>query len=39
MRIKRKVWMNKGNGQKLITIPKDSNISEGDYVWLEKVQK
>lgn len=38
MKIKRKVWVNKGNNQKLITIPKDSNIEEGDYVWIEKIQ-
>ncbi len=38
MRIKRKVWVNKGNGQKLITIPHDSDIERGDYVWLEKVK-
>lgn len=38
MKIKRKVWKNKGNNQKLATIPKDSNIEEGDYVWIEKVK-
>jgi len=38
MKIKRKVWINKGNGQKLITIPKDSNIENGDSVWIEKVE-
>lgn len=37
MRIKRKVWVNKGNSQKLITVPFDSDIEGGDYVWLEKV--
>lgn len=37
MKIKRKVWINRGNGQKLITIPKDSNINSGDEVWIEKV--
>jgi len=36
MRMKRKVWKNKNNNQKLITIPKDSDITEGDYVWIEK---
>ncbi len=38
MKIKRKVWINKSNGQKLITIPADSNIEKGDYVWIEKVK-
>ncbi len=38
MRIKRKVWVNKGNGQKLITIPFDSDIESGDYVRIEKVK-
>ena len=38
MKLKRKVWENKGNGQKLITIPKDCNIVEGDYVWVEKCE-
>jgi len=36
MRMKRKVWRNKSNNQKLITIPKDSDIEDGDYVWIEK---
>lgn len=27
-----KVWKNKAANQKLVTIPKDSNIEEGDYV-------
>ena len=36
MRMKRKVWKNKSNGQKLVTIPKDSDIQDGDYVWIEK---
>jgi len=39
MKIKRKVWVNKANGQKLITIPYDSNIEKGDYVWIEKATK
>jgi hypothetical protein len=34
----RKVWENKGNKQKLLTIPKNSNISTGDFVKLEKVE-
>jgi len=33
----KKVWMNKTNGQKLVTIPKDSDIVEGDNVKIEKV--
>jgi len=36
MRMKRKVWKNKGNNQKLVTIPKDSDVEAGDYVWIEK---
>ena len=39
MRIKRKVWKNKGNGQKLVTIPKDSDVEAGDWVWIEKIKK
>lgn len=37
MRIKRKVWVNKSNGQKLVTVPKDSDIDKGDFVWIEKI--
>lgn len=33
-----KVWKNKGNQQKLITIPKDCKIKEGDYVRIEKIK-
>jgi len=33
-----RVWKNKTNNQKLITIPKDSGIEEGDYVKIEKVE-
>lgn len=36
-RIIKKVWVNKSNKQKLITIPKDSEIQEGDYVEIKKV--
>jgi len=36
-KIIKKVWRNKGNGQKLITIPKSSNIKEGDYVEIKLV--
>ncbi len=31
-----KVWKNKGANQKLVTIPKDSDIEEGDYVQVIK---
>lgn len=27
-----KVWVNKSNGQKLVTIPKNSDIEDQDYV-------
>lgn len=37
MRIKRKIWENRGNGQKLVTIPKDSDLNPGDEVWIEEV--
>lgn len=33
-----KVWRNKGNNQLLVTIPKDSNIKEGDNVKIEVVK-
>jgi len=33
-----KVWKNKFNNQKLVTIPKDSRIEDGDYVKIEKVK-
>jgi len=33
-----KVWRNKGNNQKLVTIPKNSKINEGDYVEIRKVK-
>jgi hypothetical protein len=36
MKIKRLVWKNKTNNQKLVTIPKYSNIEAGEYVWIEK---
>ena len=38
MKFKRKVWKNKGNNQKLVTIPKDSDVEEGDSVWIEKIE-
>jgi len=39
MRIKRIVWKNKTNGQKLVTVPKDSDIEAGEYVWIEKAKE
>ena len=33
-----RVWRNKKNNQKLITIPKECNIQEGDYVEVKKVR-
>ncbi len=33
-----KVWKNKLNNQKLITIPASSDIEEGDYVVIKKVE-
>ena len=33
-----KVWRNKKNNQKLVTIPKDSKINPGDYVKIIKVE-
>jgi len=33
-----KVWKNKAKNQKLITIPKDCEIQEGDYVEVKKVK-
>ena len=32
-----KVFINISNGQKLVTIPKDSGIEDGDFVKIEKV--
>ena len=32
-----KVWKNKKNQQKLVTVPKECGINEGDYVEIEKV--
>ncbi len=37
-RIIKKVWKNKSNNQKLVTIPKDSEIEEGDFVEIKKVE-
>lgn len=33
-----KVWRNKSNQQKLVTIPKECKIKEGDYVEIKKVK-
>ena len=33
-----KVWKNKIRDQKLVTVPKDCNINEGDYVELVKIK-
>ena len=33
-----KVWKNKGANQKLVTIPKNCDIEEGDYIRIEKVE-
>lgn len=32
------VWKNKYNGQKMITIPKDCDIQEGEYVEVKRVK-
>jgi len=34
-----KVWENKTNKQKLITIPAKSNIKVGDYITIKKVEE
>ena len=34
----RQVWSNKLNNQKLVTIPKKSNIKKGDYVEIKKLK-
>jgi len=33
-----KVWVNKANQQKMITIPKKCEIKKGDYVEVKKVE-
>ena len=33
-----KFWKNKAKNQKLITIPKDCDIQEGDYVEVKKIR-
>jgi len=37
-KIIQKVWKNKKNNQKLVTIPKESEIKEGDYIEIKKVE-
>jgi hypothetical protein len=34
-----KVWQNKSNKQKLVTIPKKSQIKNADYVEVKKVEE
>lgn len=34
-----KVWKSKLKNQKMITIPKDCDIQDGDYVKVEKIKK
>lgn len=36
--IVQKVWVNKYNGQKAVTIPKDSDINPGDWVEINKLE-
>ena len=33
-----KVWQNKSSKQKLVSIPKSSEINDGDYVLIKKVE-
>lgn len=37
-KIIRKVWSNKKTKQLLITIPKDVEIKEGDYIEIKKIK-
>lgn len=37
-RVIMKVWKNRIKNQKLVTIPKDCDIEEGDYVEIKKVK-
>jgi virulence-associated protein VagC len=39
MKLRCKVWKNKSNGQKLVTIPKNIDINEGDEVLIEKSEE
>lgn len=38
-KIKGKVWKNKSNQQKAVTIPKYCTIEEGDTVLIEKIEE
>lgn len=33
----RKVWTNKSNGQKLISIPSKENIKDGEWIMVSKI--
>ncbi len=37
-RVIMKVWKNKARDQKLVTVPKECYIKEGDYVEIKKVK-
>ena len=37
--IVQKVWVNKYNGQKAVTIPKDSGIDPDDWVQITKLEE
>ena len=39
MKIKKIVYENIHTGQKMVTVPKHSNIKKGDAVWIEKVKR
>jgi hypothetical protein len=39
MKILRKVWERTSNGQKLVTVPKKSNIKAGDLVEIILIRK
>ena len=39
MKIKCKVFLNKANGQKLITIPKKCDIKPGEVVCVETIEE
>lgn len=34
-----RVWKNKSNGQKLVTIPKRNQIEDGDFVIITKIEE
>lgn len=33
-----RVWKNKFNKQKLVTVPKDCEINDGDYVEIKRIK-